>query len=62
MEVFLKIIKSLEDSGLLIKGITQTIETETREQKGRFLGMLFGILVATLLGNMLVVRGVQTTR
>ena len=35
-----KIVKSLEESGLLIKGVSETIKNEAKEQKGRFLGML----------------------
>ena len=35
----MKKIKSLKDSGLLIKGVTQTTENKTREQRGGFLGM-----------------------
>ena len=38
---------------LLIKGVTQTIENETKEQRGGFLGMLLGTLGTRLLGNML---------
>ena len=48
----MKIVKSLEDSGSLIKRITE-IETETKKQYGGFLGMLLGTLGASLLGNML---------
>ena len=36
-----------------MKGVTKTIENETKEQKGGFLGMLLGTLSASLLGNML---------
>ena len=53
MEDIMKIVKSLEDSGLLIKGVTETIENETKEQKGRFIGMLLDTLAASLLGSML---------
>ena len=45
----MKIVKSFEDSGLLIKGISETIENETKERKGGFLGMLLGTLGASLL-------------
>ena len=44
---------SLEDSGILLKDVTKAIESETKEQKGRFLGMLLGTLGASLLGNIL---------
>ena len=50
---FVKIVKSLEDSGLLLKGITETIQNEVKEQKGGFLSMLLGTLGASLLGNFL---------
>ena len=53
-----KIVRTLEDSNILLKGITKAIENETKEQKGRFLGMLLGILGASLLGNMLTGKGV----
>ena len=47
------IMRSLEDSGLLIKGVTETFENEIKEQTGGFLGMLAATLGANLLGNML---------
>ena len=53
-----KIVKSLEDSGLLLKGITETIQNEVKEQKGGFLSMLLGTLGASLLGNFLKSEGV----
>ena len=49
----IKIIKSLEDSGLLLKGVTETVQNEVKEQKGGFLSMLLGTLGASLLGNIL---------
>ena len=49
----MKILKSLEESGLLIKGISETIKNEAKEQKGGFLGMLLGTLYPSLLGNLL---------
>ena len=57
MEDLLKIVKSLEDSGLLLGGITEAVKTEVKEQKGGFLSMLLGTLGASLLGNMLAGRG-----
>ena len=39
-----KIVKSLEESGLLVKGVSKIIKIETKEQKGGFLGMLLGTL------------------
>ena len=56
MQDILKIVKSLEDSGLLLDGISATVKDE--EQKGGFLSMLLGTLGAILLGNMLAGRGV----
>ena len=49
----MKIVKFLEESGLLIKGVSETIQNEAREQKVRFLTMLLGTLGASLLGNLL---------
>ena len=54
----MKIVQALEDSNILLKGITITIENETREQKAGFLGMLLGTLRASLLGNMLTGKGI----
>ena len=54
----IKKVKSLEDSGLLLKGVTQTVQNEVKEQKGGFLSMLLGTLGASLLGNLLTGRGV----
>ena len=53
MNDIMKIIETLENSGILLKGVTKTIENETKEQRGRFLGMLLGTLGASLLGNLL---------
>ena len=57
----IKIVKSLEDSDLLLKGVTETVQNEVTEQKQGFLTMLLGTLGATLLGNILTSQGVQTT-
>ena len=48
MEDIIKIVKSLEDSGLLLKGVTETIQNEIKEQKGGFLSMLLHTLGAIL--------------
>ena len=48
-----KIVKSLEESVLLIKGVSQTIKNEVKEQKGGYTGMFLGTLGASLLGNLL---------
>ena len=53
MNDIMKIIEALENSGILLKGVTKTIENETKEQRGRFLSMLLGTLGASLLGNLL---------
>ena len=58
MEDVFKIVKSLEESGLLLKGVSETIKDEAREQKGGFLSMLLGTIGASLLGNMLAGKGV----
>ena len=55
----IKIVKSLEGSGLLLEGATETVQNEVKEQKGRFLSMLLGTLGASLLGNLLTGRGVN---
>ena len=49
----IKIIKSLEDSGLFLKGVTETVQNEVKELKGGFLSILLGTLGASLLGNIL---------
>ena len=49
----MKIIESLENSGILLKGVSKTIKNETKEQRGGFLSMLLGILGASLLSNLL---------
>ena len=54
----MKIVQALEDSNILLKRITKAIENETKKQKGGFLGMLLGTLGASLLANMLTVKGI----
>ena len=49
----MKIIKALENSGILLKGVSKTIKNETKEQRGGFLSMLLGTLGASLLGKLL---------
>ena len=58
MEDIIKIAKSLEDSGLLLKGVIETVLNEVKEQKGGFLSMLLGTLGASLLGNLLTGKGI----
>ena len=53
MEDIMKMVKSLEESGLLIKGISETNKNEAKEQKAGFLGMLLATLCASLLENVL---------
>ena len=55
----IKIVKSLEYSGLLLIGVTETVQNEVTEQKGGFLSMLLSTLGASLLGNILTGRGVN---
>ena len=53
MNDIMKIIKALENSGILLKGVSKTIKNETKEQKDGFLSMLLGTLGASLFGNLL---------
>ena len=53
MKNIMKIIEALENSGILLKGVSKTIENETKDQRGGFLSMLLGTLGASLLGNLL---------
>ena len=62
MEDIMKIVKSLEDSSLLLKRVNETIQNEAKEQKGGFFRMLLGTLVASLLGNMLAGKGINGAR
>ena len=58
MDDILKIVKSLEDSNVLLKGVSETIQHEAKEQRGGFLSMLLGTLGASLLGDILFGKGV----
>ena len=63
MNDIMKIIKALENSGILLKGVSITIKNETKEQKGGLLSMLLGTLGASLLGNLLTGgKGIMRTR
>ena len=55
----IEIGKTLEDSNILLKGVTKTIKKETKKQKGGFLIMLLGTLGANLLGNLLANKELQ---
>ena len=59
MKDIIEIVKSPEDSGLLLKGVTETIQNEAEEEKQGFLSMLLGTLVASLLGNILAGKGIN---
>ena len=60
MNDVMKIVQALEDSNILLKGVTKTIKNETKEQKGGFLSMLLGTLGASLLGNLLTGKGIRS--
>ena len=53
MDDIMKIAKCLEESGLSIKGVCETIKNATKKQKGGFLSMFLGTLGASFLGNLL---------
>ena len=59
MKDVIRIVKSLVDSGLLLKVVSETIQNEAKEQKGGFLSMLLGTLGASLLGNILAGKGIN---
>ena len=61
IEHIIEMVKSLEDSGLLFKKVTETDQNEVNKQKGGFFGMLLGTLGASLLGNILTGRGMNRT-
>ena len=61
IEDIIKIVKSLEDFGLLLKGISETVQNEVKDQKGEFLNMLLGTLAARLLRNLLTGQGINGT-
>ena len=62
MEDIIKIVKSHEDSGLLLKVVSETIQNEAKEQKGRFPSMLLGTLGVSLLGKMSAGKGINRAR
>ena len=51
MEDIIKMVKSLEDSGLFLKGVSETVQNEVKGQKGGFLNMLLGTLGPSLSGT-----------
>ena len=58
MNDMMKIVEALEDSNILLKGVTKAVKNETKEEKRGFLGMLLVPLGASLLGNMLTRKGI----
>ena len=64
MNNIIKIIKSLEDSGVLIDGVTETVKHETKKQEGGFLGALLETLAASLVQPVIssVVNGISGRR
>ena len=58
MSDIIKIVQALEDSNILLKGVTKTIKDETKEQKGGFLSMLLDTLGVSLLGYLLAGKGI----
>ena len=59
IEDIIKIVKYLESSGLLLEGVTETVQDEVKKQKGGFLSMQLGTLGAGLLGNLLTGKGMN---
>ena len=59
MKNFIEIVETLEDSGLLPEGVSETIQNEAKVQKGGFLSISLGILGASLLGNILTGKGIN---
>ena len=57
MNDIMKVVKWLEESGLLIKDVSKTIKNEVKEQNGRFLSMMLSKLRSSLLGNLLTGKG-----
>ena len=58
----IKIVKSLKDSGLWLRGVIETVQNEVKQQKGAFRSMLLGTLDASLLGNILTGWGINGAR
>ena len=57
----MKIVQVLEDSNILLKGVTKTIKNEAKDQKAGCLNMLLDTLGASLLGNLLTQKGIVRT-
>ena len=58
MNNIIKVVKALEDSNILLRGVTKTIKNETKEQNGGFLSILLGFLGASLLGHLSAGKGI----
>ena len=58
MNDIIKIVQALEDSNILLKGVTKTIKNKTKEQKGGYFRTLVGTLGSILLGNLLLGKGI----
>ena len=58
MNDVIKIVQALEYTNILLKGVTEAVKKETKEQKGGFLSILLGTLGASLLGNLLTRKGI----
>ena len=59
MKYIIRMVKSLENSGLLLKEVSETIQNEAKEQRGGFFSMLLGTLGASLLANILTGKGIN---
>ena len=62
MKGIIKIVISLEDTGLLIEGVSETVQNQAKELRGGFLSMLLGTLGASLLGNIRAGKGAIAKR
>ena len=58
MNDIMKIVQALEDSNILLKAVTKTVQNEVKELKRGFLSLLLGTLGASLLGNLLTGKGI----
>ena len=59
MKDIIKIVKSIEDSGLLLKGVSKTIQNKAKKQNRGFISMLLGTLGASLLGIILIAKEIN---
>ena len=62
MKGIMKTVNSLKNSGLLLKGVSETIQNQPKKQKGGFFGILLGTSGTSLLGNMSAGRGINRAR